>query len=190
MRNLECAKCRTKTGLNLFTYDKKKIDPEKYSVDQLKTMIPRMDTWCNDCGVVFNTRITGPGRLKHKEEAAYIADLKIMGDRANIYDDHMLDQGFTKSKQDIIREVKDRPCAVCGVKYHPCAMDFHHVAEKEKRQNVGVMVGPTFTIKELIEEIQKCVVLCATCHRLVTHHIIASPKERITLDENFFDSIF
>lgn len=56
-------------------------------------------------------------------------------------------------------------CVRCG-EGRPACLDFHHPGEK----NLGVarMVARGYSKKNLREEIQDCVVLCANCHR--AHH--------------------
>lgn len=58
-------------------------------------------------------------------------------------------------------------CKVCGEK-HPATIDFHHKKNsKTKFMEVAVMVSqaPKFRKKRILEEIAKCTVLCANCHR-------------------------
>ena len=55
-------------------------------------------------------------------------------------------------------------CKLCGFKV-PVALDFHHLDPTEKDKNVGDLMS--FSTQKLKEEIRKCVVLCANCHRMV-----------------------
>lgn len=184
---LECTRCRTRQNLNLYSYDKKLIQVDQHSIEQLKLMIPRMDVWCPKCAVTFTTRVTGPGRLKHKYEAAQIADIKLIGQSSSFYDTHVLEDTLsTLTKQDVINLGKEQPCVVCGRSFHVCAMDYHHVNAKTKVANVSAMISPLYTMRELIEEIEKCAVVCAVCHRLITNGIIDSPTQTVNLHENIF----
>jgi hypothetical protein len=63
------------------------------------------------------------------------------------------------------------PCVDCG-EGDPRCLDFDHVRGK-KRQNVSQMVGD-FTLKAIQEEVSKCEVRCASCHRKRT----AKQRER------------
>ena len=63
----------------------------------------------------------------------------------------------------IIAEAKQHGCSVCSEKEHVC-LDFHHLDGKDKE--VASMLGMNDT--RVKEEISKCVVLCANCHR--KHH--------------------
>jgi 5-methylcytosine-specific restriction endonuclease McrA len=66
--------------------------------------------------------------------------------------------------QKAIREAKlDKPCMDCGNIFPPCAMDFDHVHGK-KKFNVGLAKN----LRQLAEEIAKCELVCANCHRIRT----------------------
>jgi hypothetical protein len=70
----------------------------------------------------------------------------------------------------IIREAKNRPCSDCGVQYPVYVMDFDHRDGGEKRFNIGRdALGGRCTVEALRDEIEKCDVVCANCHRMRTH---------------------
>jgi hypothetical protein len=63
----------------------------------------------------------------------------------------------------------DMSCLECG-RDHPAGLVFHHLDPSEKRFEVGhpyrlLKRSPTFS--EFSSEVEKCVILCAYCHRLV-----------------------
>jgi hypothetical protein len=62
-----------------------------------------------------------------------------------------------------IRESKAKPCIDCLGTYPPCVMDFHHV-RGERKFWIGRTRGRS--IREVQAEIEKCVLLCANCHRI------------------------
>lgn len=64
----------------------------------------------------------------------------------------------------IVREEKDVPCADCGEKYPHYVMDFDHRDPKEKVETVGRLMTWANEAR-LREEIAKCEVVCANCHR-------------------------
>lgn len=56
-------------------------------------------------------------------------------------------------------------CTQCGVS-HPALIDFHHVIRDNTKRSVNRLVGEgRFTAA--MEEIKKCIPLCANCHRLL-----------------------
>jgi hypothetical protein len=70
-------------------------------------------------------------------------------------------------KYQILVEAKNKPCADCHVHYPTCVMDFDHL--RDKKLNIGkgyTTVGK----RRLIEEIAKCDVVCANCHRIRTQN--------------------
>lgn len=60
-------------------------------------------------------------------------------------------------------------CSECGFDQHPAALQFHHVDSSTKMAGVSRLlhrVGASF--EDILEEITKCMVLCANCHAI--HH--------------------
>jgi hypothetical protein len=63
----------------------------------------------------------------------------------------------------IISEAKQAGCSICN-ENEPACLDFHHLGGKD--MTVSAMLG--MNDDRVKEEIAKCVVLCANCHR--KHH--------------------
>ncbi len=59
---------------------------------------------------------------------------------------------------------RERGCIRCGVD-DPACLDFHHVEAGDKEMDVGTMITYGYGKDGLRDEIQKCEVLCANCHR-------------------------
>jgi hypothetical protein len=89
---------------------------------------------------------------------------------------------YEKNKQNVILKInikkkahkiwfvnykKQLACVTCGYN-HPAALDFHHVEQKRSNRKVHELVSDGHTKKRILEEIDKCVVLCSNCHRI--HH--------------------
>ena len=54
-------------------------------------------------------------------------------------------------------------CADCGLKDDPSVFDFHHLDPSKKEIAFGSRGGKSFdTLKP---ELDKCILLCANCHR-------------------------
>jgi hypothetical protein len=62
---------------------------------------------------------------------------------------------------------KDKPCADCGIKYHPWQMDFDHLNPRLKAFVISQNMLTSLSV--LKREIEKCEVVCANCHRQRTH---------------------
>src|SRR5688572_1178752 len=69
-----------------------------------------------------------------------------------------------KAIKELINSIKEEPCLDCGGNFPPCAMDFDHV----KASKVGDIsyVSRKFGLIKVIEEILKCELVCANCHRV------------------------
>ena len=66
-------------------------------------------------------------------------------------------------------EYKGGCCADCGGVFHQCQYDFHHIDEdrnNNKDKTIGHMTHGCRPWKVIQEELDKCVMLCANCHRL------------------------
>lgn len=46
-----------------------------------------------------------------------------------------------------------------------CCLEFHHTDPSKKDFNLSLMRAGGYSKKRILEEINKCVVLCANCHR-------------------------
>lgn len=65
----------------------------------------------------------------------------------------------------LLTELKtDKGCIKCG-ESNPLCLDFHHKDPTTKTVNVSEMGRRGWSIERIIEEINKCDVLCANCHR-------------------------
>src|ERR1700722_6851106 len=77
---------------------------------------------------------------------------------------------FTKevnrSNKKFVARVKRRfGCSQCRMK-NPLCLDFHHL--RDKTANVANAVSRGWARERLKEEIRKCQILCANCHRIET----------------------
>lgn len=62
----------------------------------------------------------------------------------------------------MVDKLKDTPCACCNKRYPAYAMQFHHIDPTTKYKDVAqLMVGK---LDVLMNEIAKCVIVCANCH--------------------------
>lgn len=59
---------------------------------------------------------------------------------------------------------KTLKCEKCE-ENHPACLDFHHIDNNSKLMTVAQMYQLNFTKEKIIEEIDKCTVLCSNCHR-------------------------
>jgi len=76
-------------------------------------------------------------------------------------------QQYRQNARDYIWEyLSAHPCTQCG-ETDPVALEFHHV-RGEKTIEVSRLIGRGASLDVIKAEIQKCDVLCASCHRKLT----------------------
>jgi len=69
-------------------------------------------------------------------------------------------------KRALVESIKDsKSCVVCGENDNVC-LDFHHY-NNDKHIGVSQLMMNKVPDKRIIEEIEKCTVLCSNCHRKV-----------------------
>lgn len=81
--------------------------------------------------------------------------------RKRIYENSV--QNRLDSRNRIVEIKKKLGCKFCGEK-EPVCLDFHHIYDKIK--NVADMTA-SCSWDTIEKEIEKCVILCANCHRKV-----------------------
>ncbi len=87
------------------------------------------------------------------------------------------DSEYRKLRADYIRKRKTRRkywinkyrealgCVRCGIKGPFCIFDWHHLGDKDFNINDSYSKN----LKRLMNEIRKCINVCANCHRLIHH---------------------
>jgi hypothetical protein len=66
-------------------------------------------------------------------------------------------------KRDLVRRSKDKPCMDCGQSFPTECMDFDH--RLNKLFNIGQSLA-RYGLLTIENEIAKCDVVCACCHRI------------------------
>lgn len=71
-----------------------------------------------------------------------------------------------KRNRAFVRALKElNPCMDCGIKYPYYVMDFDHRERSTKRADVSDLTKQAFGLETIQEEIDKCDLVCANCHR-------------------------
>lgn len=75
------------------------------------------------------------------------------------------DRAFLDRRRAAIHEIKMQSgCVDCGYNLYPEALDFDHLPGTEKLVTIGSQLK-SGTWEQVLEEIAKCEVVCANCHR-------------------------
>lgn len=73
-----------------------------------------------------------------------------------------------KKKKEIRKYIENirssESCKKCG-ENTDCCLDFHHVNPEDKKFEIAVAAAKGVSLKTLNAELDKCIILCANCHR-------------------------
>lgn len=86
-----------------------------------------------------------------------------------------------KEKREIIEHLKSQcACAKCG-DTRGYVLDYHHIDPTTKENTVARLIVGNYRLDKAIQEIEKCVILCANCHREFHHFQTLNPQ--LTLED-------
>ena len=68
-----------------------------------------------------------------------------------------------------LHELKINGCNNCGYHKNDTALNFHHIDPKVKKFNLGINCFTKHSEEEIKEELNKCILLCANCHKELHH---------------------
>ena len=68
-------------------------------------------------------------------------------------------------------EYKGGKCEICGYDRCATALEFHHINPDEKEFGIG-QKGYTRSFEKNKEEVDKCILVCANCHREIHEGLI------------------
>ena len=79
-------------------------------------------------------------------------------------------------------------CQIC--KYNKCneALEFHHIEPSEKDFSLSAIRANPKNWDSIKKELEKCILLCANCHREVHNRLTPLPKEYQTFDESLLNT--
>ena len=86
-----------------------------------------------------------------------------------------------ENKRKTVGDIKQSlSCAKCGYNEFPVALDFHHLDPTQKDTTVARMLSNNYQLDKTPQEIDKCICLCANCHR-VFHFL--EKEQGLTIEE-------
>ena len=93
---------------------------------------------------------------------------------------------FRRNRKLNLLQVAGNKCCLCG--YNNCisALEFHHIDPNSKSYGIASN-GTCHNIQKDLEEIKKCVLVCANCHREIHEGYY---DEKILWDKQIFDNDF
>lgn len=102
-----------------------------------------------------------------------MADKRTYADRAE-YFKKAVSKRRRKIKEMLI-EYKGGECIICGYKRYSGALDLHHIKESTKKFGLSVK-GLTRSWERSKKEADKCILVCANCHREIHAGITQLPR--------------
>lgn len=94
---------------------------------------------------------------------------KTKEDRAKMYE-----KVKQRNKKYIEQYLLKHPCADCGFVDIRC-LEFDHMNPSQKFKKISYLKGTHYSLQKIQEEIEKCEVRCANCHR-IRHYKIGWSK--------------
>lgn len=138
-----------------------RTDKPEESFNRNRSRRDGLNSICKECSGERSRRYYKENRDKHKKVTARARDAVKEVNRVNI-----------------LELLSHSECADCG-ETDVVVLEFDHV-EGKKRENISRMVSNGTSWKAIQEEICKCEVVCANCHRRRTHKRARSYRVRLT----------
>jgi hypothetical protein len=86
-----------------------------------------------------------------------------------------------------IKQLKLNPCMDCGGVFHPVAMDFDHREGSAKVGSIASLVRQSgWSIQRVLEEVAKCDLVCANCHRVRTYNRLEPGEGYVKSEKRFW----
>lgn len=117
---------------------------DSYNKNKAKT--DGLNTICRSCSNIKSKEYYKENREHHKE---------VISQR---------NRRIRKDNKSKIDEVKSKGCSKCNEK-EICCLEFHHLRDKDN--DISIMVGTGVSWTKILEEISKCILVCANCHRKI-----------------------
>ena len=179
-----CANChREETQSNIKNIDVYKNRVYKDKIEDIAISAASKTKICKKCGITKN--IINFTLLKTGKPHSYCKQcLRTLNTEYG--QSRKLKQQFRQSKQYIIDQKDNKPCTDCKQIFRYWALDFDHIEDKYK--SINTLQNRQLDL--IKQEIKKCELLCANCHRIRTIERKAGfPFIRIDEIKDFLEKI-
>lgn len=75
-------------------------------------------------------------------------------------------------------DYKGGKCCLCGYSKSIAALDFHHLSPQHKDFKIS---GRSVSFDTIIPELNKCILVCANCHREIHYELVNPPEHKLCL---------
>jgi len=154
---LKCIeKEKLKEKLKMLTEKQCKTCLEYKATDKFQKKQNNLDGLDNICAICKNKS------SKESKTKYYEKNKKESKERAIKFNNNKI-----AKLQKIVNKIKiNKGCIDCGLKENPECLDFDHI--NDKILNISFMVSRRYKLEQILQEIEKCEIRCANCHRRKT----------------------
>lgn len=82
-----------------------------------------------------------------------------------------------KKRKHDLKSIFHNRCCICGFNAFDEALDFHHVDPTQKSFGLSAANSTTKSLEKQIEEVEKCILVCANCHRGIHAGYLNIPED-------------
>ena len=164
LRRMPCADCGKAYPPYVMDFDHRDPTTKSFSLladkallknrDVLLAEVAKCDVVCANCHAIRTSR-QRPGQDWGWPSGGSGARLEYQRER-------------WRAQRKLLEDLRAVACADCGKNYPPCVMQFDHRDPTTKAHFVTQMIGRAGTAR-ILEEVAKCDIVCANCHRERTH---------------------
>lgn len=104
-------------------------------------------SWCKQCQKLIH-KAHYEANKAHRIERAQVRNMTVKAELVSL-----------------IACIKENPCADCNQRFDVVCMDFDHVHGQKKFDISSYMGGNRLSKRILLEELNKCELVCSNCHR-------------------------
>lgn len=94
---------------------------------------------------------------------------------------------WRRSTKDRIIKAMGGSCIICGYSKCDAALETHHLDSDVKDFAIGMVRASPKKWSAIVEELRKCVLLCANCHREVHNESAIIPNDPVGFNEDYAD---
>ena len=161
LRRLPCADCRRTFAPHQMDFDHRGDEPKSFNLTAGRAMLKSRQALLDEarkCDIVCANchRIRTQVRHARREIRSVGTSPYLERKRAN-----------WRAHAVLLDRMRDVPCADCHERFPPSAMHFDHRDPTTKQYTVSKMISRSGAAR-ILDEIAKCDIVCANCHRLRT----------------------
>jgi hypothetical protein len=150
---------------------------------EFETQYPDKKYCCKQCAEAARIQ----RRRKRQRQGALAAGVslnKFIGKKYHKSSHTRSQKRYKQRNSDVVYEDKiNKGCSRC-IERRPACLDYHHTDPSTKKNSISTLVSRGSSLEKLKAEMDKCVLLCANCHRLeeITHSAGVGASYRLDTD--------